>query len=82
MDGSVGETGSGMIVVRESPEGHKLNCTVRFGFKATNNTIEYEALVGGLRLAKKIQLKRLLINSVSQLIVVQVNVNFLTRNKA
>lgn len=42
--------GAGVVV---SLQGHKLNCVVRFGFRATNNVVEYEALLAGLRLAKK-----------------------------
>ncbi|XP_022845288.1 uncharacterized protein LOC111368282 [Olea europaea var. sylvestris] len=62
IDGSAGEVGSGAGVVLISPEGHKLTSAVRFGFKATSNAAEYEALLAGLKLATKIQVKRLLIN--------------------
>ncbi|XP_022843437.1 uncharacterized protein LOC111366992 [Olea europaea var. sylvestris] len=44
-------------------EGHKLNCAVRFDFKALNNTAEYEALLAGLRLERKMQVRRLLASS-------------------
>lgn len=50
---SIGETGSGARMVFVSPEGHKLNSAVRFGFRATNNVAKYEALLVGLRLAKE-----------------------------
>lgn len=63
VDGLAGETGSGPGVVLVSPEGHKLNSAVWFGFKATNNPTEYEALLLGLRLANEMQVKRLHINS-------------------
>lgn len=36
VDGSSKDIGSGVGVVLVSPEGHKLNCAIRFGFKATN----------------------------------------------
>lgn len=52
-----------------SPESHKLNSVVRFRFKTTNNVAKYEALFTDLRLAKEMQMKRLLINSNSQLVV-------------
>ncbi|XP_022880778.1 uncharacterized protein LOC111398055 [Olea europaea var. sylvestris] len=80
VDGSSGETGSGAGVVLESLEGHKLNCTVRFSFKASNNAAEYEALLAGLRLAKEVQVKRLLVSSDSQLVVSQVNEKFATKD--
>ena len=34
-----------------SPEGHKIYCAIRFGFKASNNEAKYEALIASLRLA-------------------------------
>ncbi|XP_022886895.1 uncharacterized protein LOC111402791 [Olea europaea var. sylvestris] len=69
VDGSTGDTDSGVGVVLVSPEGHKLNSTVRFGFKATNNAAKYEALLVGLRLAREMQVRRLRINSNSQLVI-------------
>ncbi|CAI9786550.1 unnamed protein product [Fraxinus pennsylvanica] len=42
------ETGSRAGVLLESPEGHKLNCAIRFGFKTSNNSTEYEALLASL----------------------------------
>lgn len=69
---------SGSLV---SPEGYKLNCAMRFGFKATNNVDEYEAFLTGLKLAKEIQVRRLLIKSDSKLIVSQVNGNFTSSDK-
>ena len=38
-----------------SPEGNKITCALRFGFKASNNEVEYEALLAGLRLAKELK---------------------------
>lgn len=69
VDGSLRESRSETGVVLVSLEGHKLNCTVRFNFKATNNAAEYEALLASLRLAKEMQMKLLLMNSDSQLVV-------------
>ncbi|XP_022845257.1 uncharacterized protein LOC111368242 [Olea europaea var. sylvestris] len=72
VDGSAGDVGSGAGVVLISPEGHKLTSTVRSRFKATNNVAEYEALLAGLRLAKEMQIKKLFVNSDSQLVVSQI----------
>ncbi|KAL0284796.1 UNVERIFIED_CONTAM: Ribonuclease HI [Sesamum radiatum] len=47
--------------------------TVKFEFKASNNEIEYEALVLGMRMTQDIGTSRLLVYSDSQLIVKQVN---------
>ncbi|XP_022874004.1 uncharacterized protein LOC111392843 [Olea europaea var. sylvestris] len=80
VDGSSGEAGAGAGIVLESPEGHMLNCTVRFDFKASNNAAEYEANLAGLRLAKEMRVKKLLASSDSQLIVNQVNGNFAAKD--
>ncbi|XP_022847633.1 uncharacterized protein LOC111370170 [Olea europaea var. sylvestris] len=80
VDGSSGEAGAGAGIVLESPEGPLLNCAVRFGFRASNNAAEYEALLAGLRLAKEIQVRKLLASSDSQLVVNQVNGDFTAKD--
>ncbi|XP_022848717.1 uncharacterized protein LOC111371020 [Olea europaea var. sylvestris] len=80
LDRSLGETGSRVGIVLESPEGHNLNCAVWFDFKASNNGAEYEALLAGLRLAKEIQVRKLLASSDSQLIVNQINGSFAAKD--
>lgn len=65
-----------------SPKRHKLNCIIWFNFKTINNVAEYEAILVGLRLAKEIQVKRLVINSNFQLVVSQTNDNFLVKDKS
>lgn len=81
MDGSFGKMGSRIGMVLVSPKGYKHNYTLRFRFKATNNVIEYKVLLGDLRLAKEVQVKRLFINNDSQLIMSQVNDNVIVREK-
>ena len=39
--------GAGIIVI--TPEGIKLEHSFKLGFKASNNKVEYEALLAGLR---------------------------------
>ena len=56
-----------------SPEGHKIHCALRFGFKVSNNKAQYEALIVGLCLAKELQVSSIQIYSDSQLVVNQVN---------
>ncbi|KAL5572570.1 hypothetical protein UlMin_022167 [Ulmus minor] len=73
VDGSSTDNCSGAGVILVSPEGVRLSCALRFRFKATNNQAEYEALLAGLRLAKEVSARHLLIYSDSQLIVNQVN---------
>ncbi|KAL5555727.1 hypothetical protein UlMin_037963 [Ulmus minor] len=73
VDGSSTDNCSGAGVILVSPERVRLSCALRFRFKATNNQAEYEALLAGLRLAKEVSARHLLIYSDSQLIVNQVN---------
>ncbi|XP_022860557.1 uncharacterized protein LOC111381073 [Olea europaea var. sylvestris] len=80
VDGSSGEAGVGAGIVLESPEGHLLNCAVRFGFRASNSAAEYEALLARLRLAKEMQVRKLLASSDSQLVVNQVNEDFAAKD--
>ncbi|XP_022862336.1 uncharacterized protein LOC111382551 [Olea europaea var. sylvestris] len=47
---------------------------------ASNNAAEYEALLAGLRLAKEMQVRKLLANSDSQLVVNQVNGDFAAKD--
>ncbi|XP_022880881.1 uncharacterized protein LOC111398180 [Olea europaea var. sylvestris] len=82
VDGSSREAGSGTGIVLESPKGHKLNCAVRFGFKASNNAAEYEARPVSLRLAREMQVRRLVASSDSQLIVNQVSGSFTTKDSS
>ena len=42
-----------------SPEGHKIHSGLCFGFQASNNEADYEALIAGLRLAKEFKVDNL-----------------------
>lgn len=72
VDGSSSEQGAGAGVMLISPGGHRILCALRFGFQATNNEVEYEALLAGLRLAKEVRAEALVIFSDSQLVVNQI----------
>ena len=49
-DGSVMGPGAGAGVVLFSPEGGKFQYAVRLHFPTSNNVVEYEALISGLRI--------------------------------
>ncbi|KAK0586692.1 hypothetical protein LWI29_010873 [Acer saccharum] len=49
VDGSSNTHGSRAGVVVSTPEGDSVECALRFDFKATNNQVEYEALIAGLK---------------------------------
>ena len=50
-DGSVMVLGSRAGVVLISPDRSRLRYAIRLHFSASNNTVEYEALINGLRIA-------------------------------
>ncbi|GAV73835.1 RVT_3 domain-containing protein [Cephalotus follicularis] len=69
VDGSSCITGSGAGLVLMSPSGWMLEYTLRFGFKATNNKAEWEALIAGLTIAKHLEVQKIEASSDSQLVV-------------
>ncbi|VFQ60122.1 unnamed protein product [Cuscuta campestris] len=75
VDGASGPKGYRGGVVFTTPEGFKVYYALIFNFKLTNNEAEYEALIGGLRLAKTVQITCLRIKSDSSLVVGHINGN-------
>ncbi|GAV79974.1 RVT_3 domain-containing protein [Cephalotus follicularis] len=69
MDGSSSITSSGAGLVLTSPDGWTLEYALRFGFKATNNEAEWEALIAGLTIAKHLKVQKIEASSDSQLVV-------------
>ena len=53
-----------------------------FEFSATNNGVEYETLIAGLRIAKELEVDRLQAYSDSQLVVGQVSRNYEARENS
>ncbi|KAL0381146.1 UNVERIFIED_CONTAM: hypothetical protein Sangu_0178900 [Sesamum angustifolium] len=53
VDGSSTTQGSGACIVISSPYGEDLEFSVKFKFKASNNEVQYEALVIGMRMTYK-----------------------------
>ena len=64
-------TGLGAGVVLTSPKGDKLKYVLQVHFAASNNVVEYEALIHGLRLAKELDIRRILCYGDSDLVVQQ-----------
>ena len=60
-------------MVMQYPEGDKLKHKIRLQYLATNNEIEYEALLKGLELAKSVEAKSILVLGDSQLVMGQIN---------
>ncbi|XP_061993706.1 uncharacterized protein LOC133711622 [Rosa rugosa] len=76
VDGSSNSKLSGAGVVLTDPEGHAYEYALQFNFKASNNAVEYEALIAGIQLAKELGVTSLEIFSDSQLVVNQVGGDF------
>ena len=63
-----------------SPSGDKIEQAIQLGFGASNNELEYEAILAELELATTLSAEKLLIRSDSQLVVRQVNEEFESRD--
>jgi ribonuclease HI len=74
-DGFVMKTGAGAGLLFISPLGKHMRYAVRLHFPTSNNMVEYEALLCGLRIAIETGIKRLDIRGHSQLVIDQVMKN-------
>ncbi|GAV65294.1 RVT_3 domain-containing protein [Cephalotus follicularis] len=63
----VSRSGAGLVLT--SPDGWFLEYALRFEFKATNNEVEWEALISRLTIAKHLEVQKLEASSDSQLVV-------------
>nr|GEV66870.1 reverse transcriptase domain-containing protein [Tanacetum cinerariifolium] len=61
--------GAGLIIM--NPKGMEFTYALRFRFNATNNEVEYEALIAGLRIANQIGIQNLQANVDSKLVASQ-----------
>ena len=64
--------GSGAGVVLISLDGCRLRYAIRLHFSASNNAVEYEALINGLRITIELGATRLYVRGDSKLVVDQV----------
>ena len=71
-DGSVMKTGAGAGLLFISPLGEHMRYVIRLHFAASNNMVEYEALLSGLRIAIELGIKRLDVCGDSQLVIDQI----------
>ena len=70
--GATKAQGSGAGLILTSPEGIDIEYVLIFGFQASNNESEYEAVIAGLNLAHSLEIDQLEICSDSQLVVRQI----------
>ncbi|GJW36074.1 reverse transcriptase domain-containing protein [Tanacetum coccineum] len=78
-DGSSCADGSGAGLILTNPEGAEFTYAIRFMFEATNNEVEYEALITGLRIAEQMSVKNLQANVDSRLVANQVNETYIAK---
>ena len=57
--GATNAQGSGAGLILTSPEGIDIEYALRFGFQASNNEAEYEAVIAGLSLAHSLEIDQL-----------------------
>ncbi|XP_071707177.1 uncharacterized protein [Rutidosis leptorrhynchoides] len=74
--------GAGAGVVLESPGGEEHTYALRFNFDVTNNEAEYEALLAGLNIARKMNITKLRAFTDSQLVANQFNGSFETHDSS
>ena len=69
VDGSSSPENSGACILLVGPDKEEFKYSIKFTFPITNNVAEYEALLVGLQLAKRIRVKRVRVFVDSQLVV-------------
>jgi ribonuclease HI len=79
-DGSLKLEGASAGVLLISPMGEQLKYVLQIFWKVSNNEVEYEALLHGLRLVASLGIKRLLVYGDSAVVINQVNKSW-DRNK-
>ena len=72
VDGAANAHGSGAGLILTSPDGIDVEYALRFGFQASNNEAEYEAVIVGLNLAHSMEVDQSEVCSDSQLVVKQI----------
>ncbi|XP_057436319.1 uncharacterized protein LOC130728766 [Lotus japonicus] len=72
VDGSSNVKGSGAGIILEGPRGVTIEQSLKFDFKASNNQVEYEAIITGLKLAIEMGVKNITIKTDSQIVSRQI----------
>lgn len=73
--------GSRVRIILISPKGVRLEKSLKFGFQASNNEAEYEALIAELRAVKSLGEKEVEMFLDSRLVVSQINGSFKARDR-
>jgi ribonuclease HI len=81
IDGASNSRGSGLGVVLLAPQGQMMELAIRLGFPASNNVVEYEALLHGLRSTITLQADPLHVYCDSQLVVNQISEDYAAKDE-
>ena len=81
MDGASQHTGAVLGLQLEAPTGEVIEHAIRLDFPASNNEVEYEAIIAGLDLVISVSSGKIIIRSDFQLVVSQVNDEYETRDQ-
>ena len=81
VDGAVNAQGSGAGLILTSPVWIDTKYALRFGFQASNNEAEYEAIIDGLNLAHFMETDQLEVSSDSQLVIKQIEDSYEARGE-
>nr|GEY26837.1 hypothetical protein [Tanacetum cinerariifolium] len=80
-DGSLCVDGSGTGLILTSPEGTEFTYALRFQFTASNNEVEYEALIASLRIAAQMGVRNVYVSVDSKLVANQVLGTYVAKEK-
>ncbi|XP_020978259.1 uncharacterized protein LOC110271602 [Arachis ipaensis] len=80
VDGVSNQMFGGAGIILESSVGVAYEQSIKFDFPVSNNQAEYEALIGGLILAKEVRTSRIEVSSDSQIVTSQINGSYQARD--
>ncbi|RDX86208.1 hypothetical protein CR513_32482, partial [Mucuna pruriens] len=78
--GASNQARSGAGVILEGPDGVLIKQSLHFEFKASNNQVEYKALLAEMKLVKELEAKILTAKRDSKLVIGQVNGEYKARD--
>ena len=73
--------GAGVRLQLKAPIGERIEQAIQLDFPASNNEVEYNAILVGIDLAFSVSLEKIIIQSDSQPVVGQVNGKYETRDQ-
>ncbi|XP_072087058.1 uncharacterized protein [Arachis hypogaea] len=80
VDGASNQSFGGAGIILENSTGVAYEQSIKFDFPVSNDQAEYEALIGGLMLAKEVGALRVEVSNDSQIVTSQINGNYQARD--